>query len=112
MRFPCPHCGSPSTIRNTIPMSKTAGLLRCRCPNDDCGFVFQMGVEVTGYYVESAMANPAIVLQKKPGIGRHWHEGCRFEVGPIPATPRPLNLAEPAPLKRPAEVKELELEEA
>ena len=86
MRFPCPHCGSRSHIRSTNRMSPLTGILRCRCNNDDCGFVFQVGVEVTGYFVASATPNPAINLQSSMAWvatgNRGELQGCR---------PHPLN---------------------
>ncbi|MGL4448722.1 MAG: ogr/Delta-like zinc finger family protein [Shewanella sp.] len=62
MRFKCPHCGSYSTVRSSRMMTSTCALARYRCSNDFCGFVFQGMGEITGCYVPSMMANPAVVL--------------------------------------------------
>ncbi|MGL4870023.1 MAG: ogr/Delta-like zinc finger family protein [Aeromonas veronii] len=112
MRFPCPHCGSRSAIRSTNRMSSLTGILRCRCNNDDCGFVFQVGVEVTGYYVASALPNPAINLPKLSGVGRHWEPGVNFkDVAPLRSTIHPFKAVDTARSQCQPGAKEKETEE-
>uniref|UniRef100_UPI0025B694B2 ogr/Delta-like zinc finger family protein n=1 Tax=Aeromonas caviae TaxID=648 RepID=UPI0025B694B2 len=65
--FPCPHCGSYSTVRTSQRMSDLTVQARYRCSNDFCGYVFQVMSTVTGYYVPSALPNPAILVQRLKG---------------------------------------------
>jgi hypothetical protein len=109
MRFPCPHCGSRSAIRDTRRMSPLTAHLRIRCSSVDCGFVFQLGVEVTGYYVASALPNPAINLPKLNGVGRHWVPGANFkDVAPLRSTIHPFKAVEDERNKTKEAVKEKE----
>ncbi|UOR19436.1 hypothetical protein LOS88_01685 [Aeromonas veronii] len=93
-------------------MSPLTGILRCRCNNDDCGFVFKVGVEVTGYYVASAVPNPAINLPKLSGVGRHWEPGVNFkDVAPLRSTIHPFKAVDAARNQCQPGAKEKETEE-
>ena len=65
--FPCPHCGSYSNVRTSQRMSDLTVQARYRCSNDFCGYVFQVMSTVTGYYVPSALPNPAILVPRLKG---------------------------------------------
>ncbi|MGL5661422.1 MAG: ogr/Delta-like zinc finger family protein, partial [Aeromonas sp.] len=61
-----------SAIRSSRRMSLLTKQLRVGCSNPECRCVFQVGVEVTGVYIQSAKPNPAVILQQLKGVGKHW----------------------------------------
>lgn len=62
MRLKCPHCGYPSNVRTSRPMSPLTGVARYQCSNIECGHCFKAMFEITETLSPSAMPNPAIVL--------------------------------------------------
>ncbi|WP_429109909.1 ogr/Delta-like zinc finger family protein [Aeromonas media] len=92
--FPCPHCGSYSTVRTSQRMSDLTVQARYRCSNDFCGYVFQVMSTVTGYYVPSALPNPAVLVPRLKGSRSHQEEPASTATPPLPTKPRPFRAIE------------------
>ena len=81
--FPCPHCGSYSNVRTSQRMSDLTVQARYRCSNDFCGYVFQVMSTVTGYYVPSALPNPAILVPRLKGSRSPQEEPANTATPPL-----------------------------
>ncbi|MDF3821691.1 ogr/Delta-like zinc finger family protein [Leptospira sp. 96542] len=60
MRFLCPHCNTPSTVRTSEQLAPTFTVMYVQCPNLACGFCWRVDAEVVSAMVPSGSPNPQV----------------------------------------------------
>ncbi|WP_205527613.1 MULTISPECIES: ogr/Delta-like zinc finger family protein [Halomonas] len=68
-RHPCPHCGSPMRIRNSVGVTPLYREAWIHCTNEvECGFRAKMGLELIHTTCPSAKPNPEVELPAAPSL--------------------------------------------
>lgn len=89
----CPHCNSPSLIRNSDRVTPVAKDLYMNCLNSDCGHTWKAQVSIVHTLSPSAMPNPEIEIPMAPPEyqRRRYPAGARGP-GDDPGDPRQVTI--------------------
>lgn len=60
IRVSCPHCESPTIVRNSETVTRQTRQAKLICTNADCGHTFVVVVEAVKTISPSAMPHPSV----------------------------------------------------
>jgi hypothetical protein len=70
MRLRCPHCNTPSVVRNSERQSPTVTYLYAVCRNDDCGHAWRVDAVAKVTLTPSARPSSKVLIPMSSSVRR------------------------------------------